>query len=154
MRHVTLNTGHTRESPRSEVGAEAIRALRPLVHEGGGEVPGFPGYRLTITREKRLALYTVVRISTPRAPWPHPETPIITCGLAQDESDSPRLWKLLRALHHEVWRRHAVSHRPRSIPWLGIVILPGLTLLRSKDVAWLGDFERCLAWTLVEEPLQ
>ena len=35
--HLTLNTGHIRNSPRREVHKNAINALIPLVRDGGGD---------------------------------------------------------------------------------------------------------------------
>ncbi len=41
LAHVTLNTGHVRRSPRSEVGADVLRALRgevlPALEPGAGQ---------------------------------------------------------------------------------------------------------------------
>jgi hypothetical protein len=39
---------------------------------------------------------------------------------------------------------------PSELPWLGVVILPGLALSAQTDVSWLGDFERCLAFTILD----
>jgi hypothetical protein len=37
------------------------------------------------------------------------------------------------------------------MPWLSVVLLPtGLTTER-EELYWLADFERCLAWTLIED---
>lgn len=142
--HVTLNTRHTRRSPRSEVGAEAIAVLRPLIRDGGGEVPGFSGFRVEVTREGNGALYTVTREATP----------IVTCGLAHDAEGAARLWTMLCDLHQRTTGQPAPARRPRSTPWLGVVLLPGLALLSPQDFGWIGDFERCFAWALLAEPLQ
>jgi hypothetical protein len=47
----------------------------------------------------------------------------------------------------------SVAHSPEmpgELPWLGMVILPGLALSAQSDVSWLGDFERCLAFTILD----
>ena len=48
MNHVTLNTGHTRVSPRSEVSGEAIDALRGLLVPGYHTIPG-TGWGMQVT---------------------------------------------------------------------------------------------------------
>lgn len=78
MHHLTLLTGHTRESPRSEVADHVIEAMRPWLAPGPhrlAQVPG--GY----------------------SPW---------CAVA-------------------------------------------LRLVAPATSDWLGDFERCLAWTYLED---
>jgi hypothetical protein len=38
---------------------------------------------------------------------------------------------------------------PDRIPWLAVVLLPGIAVQRREDIAWLGDFERCLAFAIL-----
>ena len=33
--------------------------------------------------------------------------------------------------------------------WIGAALLPGLATLSRDDVAWLGDFERCMAAAMI-----
>ena len=44
----------------------------------------------------------------------------------------------------------APDTRP-AVPWLGVLLLPGMTAMPVETVAQLGDMERCLAWTLIEQ---
>ena len=39
--------------------------------------------------------------------------------------------------------------KPSSLPWLAVVLLPSLLNQTQGDVGCLGDFERCLAWTIL-----
>lgn len=164
--HLTLETGDSHRSPRAEVAQAAIESLRPLVLSGLGEIPSKPGFILRTTRAGTAAMFTVERDATPRAPWPHGRCPIVTCGLAQTEEDAGHVWELLVKMHHnlyptrgrstrrtpEAWRSQPLT-RPDTLPWLAVVAQPGLGLMKRADlVDWLGDFERCVAWTLIDLP--
>jgi len=39
----------------------------------------------------------------------------------------------------------------RSLPWLAVVVMPFIVNQAREDVAWLGDFERCMAWTILSK---
>lgn len=165
LAHLTLETGDSRLSPRAEVAQAVIEGLRPLVLGSHGEIPSKPGFILRTTRTGTAAMFTVERDATPRAPWPHGRCPIVTCGLAQTEEDARHVWDLLVKMHRnlypargrstrrtpEEWRRQPLT-RPDTLPWLAVVAQPGLGLLRPADLDWLGDFERCVAWTLIDLP--
>lgn len=138
MLHLTLNTGHVRESPRSEVGDDVIDMLRPLVRTTGGPLPHSPGYAAQITRAGRDAMYTISRVIDDEA------APLVTCGLAVDDPET--VWHaLVRCTGGRVQ-----AEMPSATPWLGIVIHP-VTLLAPAALSWLGDAERCIAWALIEE---
>ena len=51
MIHCTLNTGHSRESQRSEVKDESLEALADLLCDGRHLIPGLPGYDLVVKTE-------------------------------------------------------------------------------------------------------
>jgi len=80
LRHVTLDTGHVRDSPRAEVAASVIAALQPLLERaiGGERVPLPAGVEppctITAAAEAGCAIVTV---------WgPGPDqAPIATCGI-------------------------------------------------------------------------
>ena len=38
--------------------------------------------------------------------------------------------------------------RPPRAPWCGVLCHPAL-FLRPDAAEWLGDFERCVAWTVI-----
>lgn len=48
MTHYTLNTGHSRESPRSEVRDNVIELCRGLLAPGEHPMPNDPAYTLTV----------------------------------------------------------------------------------------------------------
>jgi hypothetical protein len=43
------------------------------------------------------------------------------------------------------------ANKPASLPWLAVVVLPFIVNQAREDVSWLGDFERCMAWTILAE---
>jgi hypothetical protein len=45
------------------------------------------------------------------------------------------------------------AEKPSSLPWLAVVVLPFILNQSHDDVAWLGDFERCMAWAILEDHL-
>lgn len=140
MIHITLNTGHTRISPRSEVSDDIVDTLRPLVRAGGGPLPGpARGYRVQIMRDGRDAAFTILG---PLVSASEPG-PIVTCGLALD--DATVVWRGLQRLMPD-----APCQMPTTMPWLGVVILP-TAALAADATDWLGDAERCIAWTMIEE---
>lgn len=138
MMHLTLNTGHVRESPRSEVGDDIIDKLRPLVQTTGGPLPHPRGYSVQITRAGRDAMYTISRVMDDEA------APLVTCGLAVD--DPAAVWHALVQCTGGAIQ----AEMPPVTPWLGVVIHP-VALLAPAALNWLGDAERCIAWALIEE---
>lgn len=138
MLHLTLNTGHVRESPRNEVGDDVIDALRPVVQMSGGPLPFPPGYVLGIDREGRDAVYTISSVVGADDPQP---VPLVTCWLAVEHPD--RVWAVVPSAVAGV-------EIPATAPWLAVLIHP-TALLRPDALGWLGDAERCIAWALVEE---
>ena len=55
LNHVTLNTGHVRRSPRSEVSDEILVELVPALTRaragGPAKLPNFPGYFVSVDQE-------------------------------------------------------------------------------------------------------
>ena len=144
--HYTLNTGHSNDSPRSGVGPEAIAVLRPLV-EHGGPIPNCAPFRVTIDHGAGSAVFTVWRA----------QEPIVTCALAWTAEGESEAWPAIEKLYLDTSDRFPellaparVAEKPASLPWLAVVLLPSLLHQRADDVGWLGDFERCMAWTVLD----
>jgi hypothetical protein len=138
LHHITTTTGHSRRSPRSEVADDVLQVVRELLRRAlAGErpaLPGPPGYQLEASAEGDLLLATVFR---GRA------VPLATIGVARSDRDALRLWGYLRE------RGDVAPDRPPPAPWCAAVLQPALAVHRDA-AAWLGDFERCLAWGWVE----
>lgn len=151
IQHLTVNTGHSTMSPRSEV-SDAIIALvqRELLPHAEFAIPGVrAGWSVKLTRMATAGMFSIF----------HCGVPIVTCGLAMDARASDLVWRQLMSLHSlssgcretmpEDWPLE--PSQPRSVPWLGVVLLPTVAIVPPEDLGWLGDFERCLAWAIIEE---
>ena len=139
LTHLTITTGDSRPSPRSEVTDETLQVLRPLVERVAAgervEVPWVePRCVMTGAREGSALVVTV---------WGPPlveglEVPLVTFGVAPREDDAAGLWEALQG----------TGARPAA-PWCAVRIYPSVGL-HPEAVGWLGDFERCVAWTWIE----
>lgn len=136
IRHITLNTGHARDSFAVEVSEEALRACHMLIQRLSATrqpVPGWPDYTISGQRQRRKLVLTVWR----------GDAPIVTMGIALHSRDGAGLW---RALHETAKAPIKTSaERCPPEPWAAVLIHGGL-LLASDAIEWLGDFERCIAW--------
>jgi hypothetical protein len=146
MTHISLNTGDASDQPRSSVSDAAIDALLPMVAAGGGIIPQCAPYAVHITREDGCAVFSVHR----------GDEVLVLCGVAWEQEPAAGLWRTLEVVYHQLLDRpgaiaaQASPEMPSTVPWLGVVLLPSLALTARSDVGWLGDFERCLAWTIID----
>jgi hypothetical protein len=143
LEHVTLNTGHTRRSPRSEAADEVVRGLavgldRAIATKAREPIPGFALFSYSVTALGGAAMVTLWREAAP----------VVTFGVAADAKDSAKLWRLL---HQGGAGKHATNpERPPAAPWLGVRMEAGAASTPPDDLLWLANFERCLAWTFIE----
>lgn len=143
MLHYTINTGHTRESPRAEVGEDVLATLAHMLASGNHVMPGPPGYSCRVTIDGGALLATVS----------HGQRPCISFGVATDDASADMLWSTLEKHYHEITDMpgirsadFAVVKRPASTPWCAAI-----TIMATPDEAyWMADFERCLAWAWIE----
>ena len=92
LNHVTLNTGHVRRSPRSEVSDEILVELVPALTRararGRAKLPNFPGYFVSVDQEwtggaaftlskRRLPLVRCVVATDTASAW---QGPGLACG--------------------------------------------------------------------------
>ena len=152
LTHLTMNTGDTRESARAEVADDVIAALAPLVRAGGGPVPNLPPYTVAITREDGAAAFTLS----------HPEYgPLVTCVLCVDDARANYAWKHCEKLYLKIVDDlvHAclpmpesvmqLPPRPEDTPWLAVILTGAALVIPTDAMRWAGDFERCMAWTIL-----
>lgn len=147
VEHVTLQTGHRRRSPRSEASDAAVEACAALIadatRDGGAAIPGADGFLLRIEHPGRCLVATVHRVFD--RILMQLSAPLVTIGIATHSRCAASLWRRL----HEVGIRAATSAvSPPSVPWCAARLEPGLAA--ESDTGWMGDFERCLAWALIE----
>ena len=151
MIHITLNTGHSCVSPRGEVDQRVIRALSGLVSAGGGPIPGLSPWRVTIHQHPGGWSFDLAR----------GQEVALFCVLAHDPEHGRDLWEGIERVYFTIAEQvpqmlvpgvNAAPEMPSSTPWLAVLILPsGLLATAASDISWFGDFERCLAWTLLEK---
>ncbi len=144
--HLTFNTGHTRESPRDEVGPEAITLLRPLLTPGDHPLPRSIGdYRIKVTPIEAAVMVTVF------GPL---NRPLVTFGVAANQESSATLWGALEQHYLTITELpilrsagfKAPPRRPSRAPWLAAI-----TIYATPDeAAWIADLERCFAWCWLE----
>lgn len=143
MIHLTLNTGHSRVSPRQEVSDEAIRALADTLTPGRHPVPVLAGYEAEAAVERRQIVVTVF------APGGRP---LVLFGVAPDDDAAAELWPILERYYHALTEMpglrsadFAAARRPETTPWVAaITILPA-----AEEAYWLADYEKCLAWAFL-----
>ena len=144
MTHLTLNTGHARTSPRGEVSDATIAALTPSLSPGRHPLPIPGGYEVAVTADGAAMIATVY------APG---DRPLATFGVAPDDDAADVVWPVLELHYHALTdlpglrsADFVAARRPDTTPWVAaIVILP-----TPAESAWLGDYERCLAWAWLE----
>lgn len=127
LNHYTVTTGHNRVSPRSEVGPEAIAACAPLLVAGEHEMPGFPGYAV---RVRSVEGWLTAIVFAPSGDC------LVTMHVVRDQ----------RALGAAL----RLTGAKLAAPILSPAVLVEVEPTNDSALAWLGDFERCLAWAWIE----
>ena len=156
MHHLTLNTGHSRISPRREVGDDILAKLRPLLrpgcHDLGDIHPDFAGYRLIVPCPEDDTDDEHIPAAGFLASLYCDCVPLLTMAVAATADDDALLWEAIERLYLRVTdlpvmrsADYALPKRPTSLPWLAVVLTSPSFLPH-----WAGDFERCLAWTWIE----
>jgi hypothetical protein len=147
LTHLTLNTGHVSREPIQEL-APGIRAqLRRLISSGGGMLPGpFAAFCVDICTGSGTSAFTLFRA----------KVPVVTCACAWESDQEQVTWYAIEKLYLELsdqvpglMAATAAPERPGDLPWLAVILLPGIGLCAREDIGWLGDFERCLAAELI-----
>ena len=145
IRHVTLTTGHTRDSLPGEVSDDVLATVGVMIDRIVADdtetvpIPGFPGYSLGGKASSKCLAATV---------WADgpPSEVIATIGVATHSRCGATLW---RGLHD--WGTAPVVTDPDRCPpepWVAAA-LEGPIAQHPGATTWLGDFERCLAWAWV-----
>lgn len=137
LKHYTLNTGHTRASPRAEVADNVLPVVAPLLLPGTHRVPGVRGgYELVVPASPAGWLGTVFQA----------KAPIATIGIAATEEDAAVIWPAMLANYKPDSPWYMQPAKQPALPWCS-----ALLFLNAPAHEWLGDFERCLAWAWIEQ---
>jgi len=153
LHHVTLSTGHTRRSPRSEVADSILAVLVPWLNslvETGSRIalpaPGLEHFSATGTVESGSLLFTIWAPNGPHVAgkaYEGDKIPLVTFGVAQRSRQGTELWSMMSAQ----FGVHPDLRKPAE-PWCATAIHSGIAA-NPKAVLWLGDFERCVAWAWI-----
>lgn len=145
IEHVTLTTGHTRRSPREEVSDDAVTVMRAVIDrlradpDGTQPIPGCPGYSLGGRGDGKCLVATV---------WADGPPSVVICsiGVAAHARCGMPLWRML----HRYGALPVVTDHERqpATPWCAAALEVGIAR-HMEAAAWLGDFERCLAWAWI-----
>lgn len=142
--HVTLNTGHSRSSPRSEVARETLVAIKmhlAAALEHPALIPGNPppdGCTL-IGFENGPHMVATVQRGDER---------LVTIAVATRSRGAAEVWELL----HDTHPVHALKTERQKVPpapWCAVRLEAGLDR-HPAAWHWLGDYERCVAWAWIE----
>lgn len=142
MRHVTLTTGHERESPRSEVAPGVLRLVGRLLERAlTGEVVPLPERvqpACTLTATARgYALLATVHAGGDALVW---------IGVARvDDEDARGVWRELHEAPGLPLPGITAPDASPPAPWCAVRLEAGVAR-HPAAAEWLGDFERCLAW--------
>lgn len=145
LRHVTLTSGHVRDSERSEISDEAIERAREMIEIGAR--PGKsallsevgPLYRLTAAASRWCCTCVV---------W-QGDTRLVTLGIGLHSRCGSALWRHLIQTAQTPIAGSIDRRTPPAEPWLAARLEAGLALYPEAS-AWLGDLERCLGWAFQE----
>jgi len=154
IRHITLTTGHARDSFAGEVAPNVTEAMQGLISRiCAGEVSepvSLQEYALVGPYSISGRCSSRCLTATVYADGP-PSELICTIGIATHSRCGATLW---RALH--TYGQIPVATDPDECPpepWVAAALDEG-ALTHPDALEWLGDFERCLAWGWVRRQSQ
>lgn len=145
LNHVTLTTGHLARTSRAGVTDETIAALAPWLDQALDSEPPIPlpgplgsrdGFSATAYTADGALVCTV---------YDPASQPLVTFGVAHRSRHAPELWALLVAQFGAV-----DGLKMPTAPWCAVAIHPAFVMQRGAS-AWIGDFERCVAWAWIEK---
>ena len=149
IRHITLQSGHSRDSYAGEVRSDIIALCQVMIEEclatDGRRIEfpsdmGLDGYSLMCGKFGGSALTGSVWFGKSEP------VPLVNFAIAVKSRSGAALW---RAMHEHASIKPATDPaRCPPEPWLAVSLEPDLADY-ADALAWLGDFERCLAWAWV-----
>lgn len=155
IHHVTLNTGHSHRSPRSDAGDEPLAVLvnylDQVVKRGGRHpmpIRALAHYSCMASVEDGGLLVTVYAPSGPHINGEHAlggsGHPVITLGVAQRSRQGRDLWGRMVAQFGA-----APGLEKPAEPWCAVALHPAHDAYFWETEGWLADFERCVAWAWI-----
>lgn len=146
--HLTLSTGDLRESPRAEVGSDAIKVLHSIGRSNPGDIVAIPPIpHLWMRRRESPAGGSIVEIGVR-------ERIVVLMGVAWDAGGAGLVWDaLLAAARAELSGGKGIIApvlRQPPLPWCAVTLTAGAYGVGLEILSILGDLERCISWTLIE----
>jgi len=151
IHHLTMNTGHVTVQQPERTGSATIKILKPLVKMGTAPVPSFSKWHFKL--EKPAATWCYIEITNPKS------EPVVFGVLAWEKNEAEEAWKAVEELYFLASDKMAEmgfpesvlahSARPTDVPWLAVILTPTAFLANPFNLLWLGDFENCLARTIL-----
>ncbi|MDB5523882.1 MAG: hypothetical protein JWM58_1645 [Rhizobium sp.] len=143
--HVTVNTGASRTSSRSEMQPDALDRMRRMLAASTlmqGKL-GDTGWSAVFVMQKAGA-YAFDLL--------HEGQRVVTCILCLDDQSSKPAWSTIDAMPRDPGVR---LRRPEETPWLAAFISPNHLAMRDPAMfadilIEAGDLERLIAWCLID----
>jgi hypothetical protein len=135
LSHLTLQTGHVRNSPRHEVHDDVIAALSPIVISGGGPIAKTDW---TLRMVQGAAVGSCGFELHWKNWW------VCSCYLAWTKRGDVAMRNVVPQLSSIPFGKLG------SVPWLTAVLMPGAANAPFSTLMEAGDLERCIAWTVLE----
>lgn len=153
INHITLSTGHTARTQRSDV-AQAVTELLSGWLSGivdSGKIHTLPVQPLAHFGAQAFVQdgALVVTVSAPIGPHqqgkPHTgkTMPLVTFGVATRSRQGGPLWSMLTSAFGA-----AKGLQQPGAPYCAVAIHPSIAAYNGPT-DWLGDFERCVAWAWI-----
>lgn len=155
INHLTLSTGHISRTIREDIGDEVIDLLKPWLNnaiESGEKMPlpvaELSHFAASAYIESGGLVVTVFAPTGPHEtgkPAKNTEMPLVTFAIAIRSRHRP-LWDIMIANCDNL----KDGLKMPDMPWIAVNLYE-TSVLYPDSLAWLGDFERCVAWTWLEK---
>lgn len=139
IEHVTVNTGHSRHSPRSEVREDTIAILADWLDDLlQGKTRFVSDDRYVV--QKEWDSHAAAGFVISRASKEMQYTPLVRFAVCTHSSDKDKTWQTLEG-----------KGQAPSVPFVATNLLNSNIIPADlPHIAMFADFERCLAWAFVE----
>ena len=148
IRHLTIDTGHQRDSYRAEVADEVVAMLRPLIVQAKlclAPIPGSsPECTMLAWTDRARGLLCAV-YGPPTIPTDGQSCLLTRFWVAPTSLAAVRAWEGVVKSGFA-----AADQQPPPAPWCAVALGSGLGL-HPQAAHWLGDFERCIAWAWIDQ---
>lgn len=138
MEFITITTGATAMSSRSEVSDNVVAIIRAAIAGDGNLFAGWSVlFDVKSAPFEGCAMFAMA----------HQQMPLSRCCVCWEAAASERAWETIE----QTAPPEVVLHRPRGVPWLAVDLLPSVLDVPKERLLELADAERCVAWALIEK---